>query len=80
LRKKHTVDEDGKYFGVDVESGSGIQNTYANFIWEPVNIKKNVLTSACEAACIVLSIDGTVKNPQQEEQKKMKKRRPPMMR
>ena len=79
LRKKHTVDEDGKYFGVDVDSGAGIQNTYSNFVWEPLNIKKNILDSACEAACIVLSIDGTIKNPQQEEQKKMK-RRPPMMR
>jgi len=78
LRKKHAVDEDGKHFGVDVDSVSGIQNTYEGFVWEPLNIKKNILTSATEAACSVLGIDETVRNPSNEEQKKMKKRRPNM--
>lgn len=80
LRKKHAIDEDGKHYGVDVDSTTGIQNTYEGFVWEPLNIKKNILTSATEAACSVLSIDETIKNPSNEEQKKMKKRRPPMMR
>lgn len=79
LRKKHTVDADGKYWGVDVDSVSGIQNAYEGYVWEPLNIKKNILTSATEAACNVLSIDETIKNPSQEEQKKMKKRRQQMM-
>merc|ERR1712160_195821 len=78
LRKKHTVDSDGKYWGVDVDSVSGIQNAYEGYVWEPLNIKKNILTSATEAACNVLSIDETIKNPSQEEQKKMKKRRQQM--
>lgn len=78
LRKKHAVDEDGKHYGVDVDAVSGIQNSYEGFVWEPLNIKRNVLTSATEAACSVLSIDETIKNPSNEEQKKMKKRRPPM--
>jgi len=76
LRKKHAVDDDGKHFGVDVDSNIGIQNTYKGFVWEPLNIKKNVLTSATEAACSILSIDETIKNPSNEEQKKMKKQRP----
>jgi len=76
LRKKHAMDKDGRHFGVDVDSATGIQNTYLNFVWEPLNIKKNILTSATEAVCSVLSIDETVKNPSNEEQKKMKKRRP----
>lgn len=80
LRKMHAVDENGKHFGVDVDAISGIQNTYEGFVWEPLNIKKNILTSATEAACSVLGIDETIKNPSNEEQKKMKKRRPPMMR
>lgn len=80
LRKKHTVDEDGKYFGVDVESNEGIQNTYQNYVWEPLNIKKNIFTSATEAVCSILSIDETITNPSREEEKKMKQRRPPMMR
>lgn len=78
LRKKHAVDKDGRHFGVDVDGPTGIQNTYEGFVWEPLNIKKNILTSATEAACSVLSIDETVKNPSNEEQKKMKKRRPMM--
>jgi len=78
LRKKHTTDADGRYFGVDVDSTVGIQNTYEGFVWEPLNIKRNILTSATEAACNVLSIDETIKNPSQEEQKKMKKRRQQM--
>lgn len=78
LRKKHTVDTDGKHWGVDVDGTTGIQNTYEGFVWEPLNIKRNILTSATEAACNVLSIDETIKNPSQEEQKKMKKRRQQM--
>merc|ERR1712072_242260 len=78
LRKKHTVDSDGKHYGVDVDGTTGIQNTYEGFVWEPLNIEKNILTSATEAACNVLSIDETIKDPSQEEQKKMKKRRQQM--
>jgi len=78
LRKKHAVDEDGKFYGVDVDSTSGIQNTYEGFVWEPLNIKKNILTSATEAACNLLSIDETIKNPTNEESKKMKRGAGPM--
>lgn len=75
LRKKHAVDDDGRFFGVDVESDLGIQNTYDNFVWEPLNIKKNIFTSATEAVCSILSIDETIQNPKNEEQKKMKRQR-----
>jgi T-complex protein 1 subunit eta len=32
-------------------------------VWEPALVKKNALTAACEAACLILSVDETVKNP-----------------
>lgn len=38
-------------------------NTYEAFIWEPTLVKLNALSSATEAACTVLSIDETVRNP-----------------
>jgi len=70
LRQKHTVAEDGRYYGVDVHNVSGIQNTYENFVWEPLVVKINAYTAACEAACIILSIDETVRNPKSEDKKK----------
>ncbi len=50
LRKIHSTEENGKYFGVDVHGPTGIQNAYENFIWEPLIIKKNVFTAATEVA------------------------------
>jgi len=34
--------------GVDVNSASGICDTYQNFIWEPILVKQNALSAACE--------------------------------
>lgn len=48
LRRMHAVEENGKYFGVDVMSSKGIQNAYENFVWEPLQVKKNVITAATE--------------------------------
>jgi T-complex protein 1 subunit eta len=48
LRKAHYTSEEGKYWGVDVNSAIGIQNTYENFIWEPLQVKKNIINSATE--------------------------------
>jgi len=39
-------------------------------------IKTNALSSAVEAACLILSIDETVRNPQSEEQQRLKKAGP----
>jgi T-complex protein 1 subunit eta len=58
LRKKHAVDKDGRHFGVDVDGTTGIQNTYENFVWEPLNIKKNILTSATEVIVFFLMRKG----------------------
>lgn len=67
LRKKHHMQEnDSKYFGVDINSDEGVCNTYKKFVWEPTLVKINAISSATEAACTILRIDETVKNPKSE--------------
>ena len=44
----------------------GVVDTYASFVWEPALVKINALTAATEAACLVLSVDETVRNPKSE--------------
>lgn len=80
LRQKHAIGDNGKDFGVDVtDEDSGICNTYEKFIWEPLLVKKNYISSATEAACLILSVDETIKAPQNEEEKKMRKQPLPGM-
>ncbi len=43
---------------------SGVCDTFESGVWEPTINKRNSLRSATEAACLILSIDETVKNPQ----------------
>merc|ERR1712187_911163 len=67
LRAKHqTAGVDGRWFGVDCIN-CDICDTYANYIWEPTAVKESALSAATEAACLILSIDETVKNPQSEQ-------------
>lgn len=41
-----------------------IADNLTTFVWEPTLVKVNMITSATEAACLILSVDETVKNPQ----------------
>lgn len=41
-------------------------DTYDAFVWEPALVKINAITAAAEAACLVLSVDETVRNPRSE--------------
>merc|ERR1711988_1275171 len=67
LRTKHAAaGTEGRWFGVDCMNCS-IVDTFANFIWEPVIVKESALNAATEAACLILSIDETVKNPESEK-------------
>jgi T-complex protein 1 subunit eta len=66
LRRKHTQDEDGKWYGVDIENGD-ILDTFAAGIWEPSDNKSFSLASAAEAAGVILSIDETVINPRSQD-------------
>ena len=69
LRQKHYTTDDGTWFGVDIING-GVCNTFEAFVWEPTTVKRNALASACEAACLILSIDETVKNAESEAAQK----------
>ena len=64
LRMKHA--NDGKWFGVDVDGPSGVRDNMDAFVWEPSLVKVNAISSAAEAACLILSVDETVRNPQSE--------------
>lgn len=67
LRHKHHTDgSSGQNFGVDVNTG-GVVDTFNAFVWEPALVKINALQAACEAACLVLSVDETVTNPRSEQ-------------
>merc|ERR1712178_628668 len=67
LRTKHSeAGPEGRWYGVDCINCE-IKDTFANYIWEPVIVKESALAAATEAACLILSIDETVKNPQSEQ-------------
>lgn len=73
LRKKHAMG--GQWYGVDILN-EGIVDTFEAFVWEPSLVKINFISSACEAACLILSVDETVKNPQAEKQQQQQQRMP----
>lgn len=60
LRQKHA--QGGKWYGVDINN-EGIADNYEACVWEPSVVKINALTAASEAACLILSVDETIKNP-----------------
>ncbi|GFY98881.1 TCP-1/cpn60 chaperonin family protein [Actinidia rufa] len=63
LRQKHALQSgEGALYGVDINTG-GIADSFASFVWEPAVVKINAINAATEAACLVLSVDETVKNP-----------------
>ncbi|EPY26772.1 T-complex protein 1 subunit eta [Angomonas deanei] len=69
LRQMHYVNnEEGVWYGVDILNG-GVCDTFKSFVWEPTLVKRNALSSATEAACLILSIDETVTNAESEASK-----------
>ena len=65
LRKKHVEVGATCWYGVDIER-EGICDTHESCVWEPAMSKINSISSATEAACLVLSIDETVTNPKSQ--------------
>jgi len=63
LRQKHTQakGDEGRWFGVDILN-EGICDTMKSLVWEPSLVRLNALTAATEAACVILSVDETIKN------------------
>ncbi|EIM92428.1 uncharacterized protein STEHIDRAFT_89418 [Stereum hirsutum FP-91666 SS1] len=64
LRMKHANGE--TWVGVDVDGPEGVRDNMEAFVWEPSLIKVNAISSAVEAACLIISVDETVRNPQSE--------------
>ena len=64
LRMKHA--NGNKWFGVDVDGAEGVRDNMEAFVWEPALVKLNAISSATEAASLILSVDETVRNPQSE--------------
>ena len=68
LRQKHAQGgEEGMWFGVNVLEDS-VDDLYKKFVWEPEQVRINVLQAACEAACAILGVDQTIRNPKSEQQ------------
>lgn len=36
-------------------------------VWEPSIVKKNALSAASEAACLIFSVDETIKSPKAQQ-------------
>ncbi|KAL5274564.1 cct7 family protein [Megaselia abdita] len=60
LRQKHA--QGNSWYGVDI-SKEHIADNFEACVWEPSIIKVNALTAAAEAACMILSVDETIKSP-----------------
>lgn len=76
LRQKHAMGE--TWAGIDIKNES-VANTFDLFVWEPALVKINYLSSATEAACLILSVDETIRNPNSESAKQQKELRLPGM-
>ena len=61
LRAAHSKGD--TWAGVDIEN-DGICDTVKAFVWEPALVKQNALSAATEAACMILSVDETIRHPE----------------
>jgi len=60
LRQTHAQGQ--TWFGVDILK-EDVTDNFVACVWEPSIVKINAITAASEAACLILSVDETVKNP-----------------
>lgn len=67
LRMLHAKDERWVGVNLEVDADLGVADNYDRFVWEPSIVKINALEGATEAACMILSVDATVRNPQSEK-------------
>jgi len=59
LRMRHAKGD--IWAGIDIVN-EGIRDNLEAFVWEPVSVKINAIQAATEAACLILSVDETIKN------------------
>jgi T-complex protein 1 subunit eta len=60
LRQSHATGF--QWYGVDINN-EDIADNFEACVWEPSVVKINAITAASEAACLILSVDETIKNP-----------------
>lgn len=53
------------WYGVDVLN-EDIADNFEACVWEPSIIRINALTAASEAACMIMSVDETIKSPKSD--------------
>ncbi|KLJ07931.1 T-complex protein 1 subunit eta [Blastomyces silverae] len=51
--------------GVDFDN-EGVRDNMEAFVWEPSLVKINAIQAAVEAACLILSVDETIKNEESQ--------------
>lgn len=59
LRQKHA--QGHTWSGVDIMN-EDITDNFIACVWEPALVKANAITAAVEAACLILSVDETIRN------------------
>lgn len=50
------------WYGVDI-THEDVNDNLKAAVWEPAIVKINAITAASEAACLILSVDETIKVP-----------------
>jgi len=53
------------WYGVNVLGGD-VQDLYKLFVWEPEQVRINVMQASTEAAVAILGVDQTIRNPKSE--------------
>jgi T-complex protein 1 subunit eta len=68
LRQKHAqAGPEGIWFGVNVLENN-VDDMMKKFVWEPEQVRINVILASTEAACSILGVDQTIRNPKSEQQ------------
>ncbi|KAL4781902.1 chaperonin Cpn60/TCP-1 family [Aspergillus varians] len=62
--------------GVDFDN-EGVRDNMVAFVWEPTLVKVNAIQAAVEAACLILSVDETIKNEESAPQQAPQRGLPP---
>lgn len=64
MRAKHQLSKENLWIGINIQTEEGFSNNMEKFVWEPALVKINALTAASEAACLIISVDETIKDSQ----------------
>ncbi|KAA8906523.1 chaperonin Cpn60/TCP-1 family [Sphaerosporella brunnea] len=64
LRMRHAKGD--TWAGIDIIN-EGIRDNLEAFVWEPISVKINAIQAATEAACLILSVDETIKNQESQQ-------------